>query len=164
MVDLRVTGDKALIRKLERMPVSVQRQIGRKAIRPAGQMVSKAMKKAVPKISVEEAAELLNKPGAKAADAKRLTAHVRKGIGRKTKTYRHSGTVLEAVGPRWDYRQEGLIPAAWFAERLELGDAENVRAHAFMRKTARSVGPAAMSAMLSRVKALVEEEARRGGT
>lgn len=164
MTRIEVRGADQLIRKLGSFPVAVQRQIGRKAIRPAASMVVKAMKKNSPKISIDEASALLKKSKPSAGDARRLSNHVRKGIGRKTKTYKNESVSIEAVGPRWDYRQDGIEgPAAWYAQQLEHGDAEDIKAHGFIRRTHSEVGPAAVSLMLRRAHELIIEEARRGG-
>jgi HK97 gp10 family phage protein len=161
---IRITGDQQLIRKLGSFPVAVQRKIARKAIRPAASMVSKAMKKNSPKLTVEEAGVLLNRSNPTPQDSKDLSAHIRKGIGRKTKTYTKGSVSIEAVGPRWDYRQDKIEgPAAWYAQRVEHGDGGDIRAHGFIRRTASETGQTAVGMMLARARELVIEEATRGG-
>jgi HK97 gp10 family phage protein len=161
MMKITVQGERKLRRTLEALPVRVQRQVARKTLRPGATIISRAMKAAVPSISDQDAAAL----GEWDATGKALTRHIKKGIGRRSKTYRNTGTAMLAIGPRYDFRTPGVEQAAgYLAQRLEYGDDERP-AVPFMRRAVEGVAGKAMRAMIDKATEAVADaaaEARRG--
>lgn len=162
MIKLAWQGERELRRTLEALPVRVQRQVGRKALRPGATIVSRALKAAVPKLTDEDAAALAGEGVVTGKDLKR---HIKKGIGRKAKTYRNTGTPTISVGPMYDYRSPGIdLTAGYLAERLEYGDADRAAAGT-LRRAAEGVSGEAMRAMIEKTRQAVADaarEARRG--
>ena len=158
-VQFTIKGDKALIRRLEAFPVRVQRNIGRKAIRPAASIVNKAAKKSVPAFTDAEAKDIEHDANATGTELRRF---IKRSIGRVRRTYRGSGIPIEAVGPRYNFFRPGHgASGGWTAQRAEFGT-DRTEAKPFMSGVVSDVGEKAVGVMLDRARELVEEEARRG--
>ena len=154
MMQLSIQGDAKLRRTFAELPTNVRKQVAKKALRPGATILSRAMKSEVPAVTDRYADELAG------VDAKALARHIKKGIGRRAKTYKNTGTVMVAVGPRYDFRSPGVpLSAGYLAERLEFGD-EGEPARPFLRRTFSRVGGEAMAATVDRIRELVAEAAR----
>lgn len=176
MIQLKVHGDVDTKRAFERLKVGVQKRVARKALRPAGSIVSKALKKSVPRIDDDLAWKILgiddlNEEARREAmpliwEKNKTMAHaaqrlVKLSIGRKAKFYKNSGTALEAIGPRYSFRIPGVpISGGYVAQLLELGDEERA-AFPFMRRAFNGVAQQAGTEMAFRAAELVKEEARK---
>jgi len=112
MISYKVEGDKHLIRALERIKGKVEKKVARSALGKGATIATRQIKRAVP------------------ADLKGL----RKSIGRRSKTYKHSGTIVIVIGPRFAWRdpKTGKQPSAE-ALKIEYGD-ETTPARPFMRR------------------------------
>ena len=159
---VKIHGAGDLKRAFEALPARVQKQVARKALRPGATLVSRELKKSVPTIDDDEARSLLG-PGRFTSEGagNKLRRHLSKGIQRRNKTYTNTGTVMVAIGPRYDYRDDATgATAGYLAEQLELGDDEN-RARPFLRPTAQRLAAPALASMIGRAREVVNEEAAK---
>jgi len=84
MIDIKVKGQRRLLRKFNRLPSRVQKRVLRQAVKAAGKPVIKAARAKCP------------------TESKLL----KKSIGSKVKVYRTSGTIVLIIGPRTNYSGE----------------------------------------------------------
>jgi hypothetical protein len=92
---------------------------------------------------------------------KAITRHIKKGIGRRSKTYTNSQTAMIAVGVRYDFKDRPVgISAGRLAERIEYGD-EEVPAMPFMRPAASRVAMSALRVAIDKAYDVVKDEARK---
>jgi HK97 gp10 family phage protein len=161
---IRVEGTREAIRALEALPVRVQRQVARKVIGAAAADLNKAMKAAVPTPDYATGAS-----GRAAQAARRqnraIQRLVKASIGRRRKTYTNTGAVVEIVGPRWNFTRDdpelpsGEAASAW-AHRMERGT-DGYTKHPFVRQAFESRRQALEGIIRDKLRALVQEEARR---
>lgn len=174
-ISMSIQGDRELVKALTALPVKVQTQIGRKALRPAAQMLSRQMKAATPTLRADEVVGILTSGGkitkygevsklkisASDEDLAHLTRRLLKtSIKRKAKTYRNTKTPTESVGVAYDHRIDGVnAPAGVIAERVEMGDAGR-GARPWIRRVYSESGNAALSLAVKRAHELVKEAGR----
>ena len=131
-----VSGDKRLMRKLERLKGSVQRKIARRAATKAMTPMTKAVKRRAP---VDE-------------------GDLQRSIGRKTKTFARAGVVWVGIGPRKGYgrmREDGTRKEPTkYAHLAE-------RATHFMGRAFRAEVGGAERIFAREARAGIEQEARR---
>lgn len=135
-VRVTVRGERALVRAMRVLPVRTKRTVARKGVAAGASVMNKGLKRAAP------------------------DKFVRKSIGRRRKTYTNTGTVLEAVGPRYNYRDEDGALADTRAVELEFGD-ENTPARPFMRPGFSANAPAARSAIEKKIGDEIAKEAAK---
>lgn len=154
MIQLSIQGDAKLRRTFAALPTNVRKQVAKKALRPGATILTRAMKAEVPDVSERYADELAG------VSPNSLKRHIKKGIGRRAKTYKNTDTVMVAVGPRYDFRAPNVpLSAGYLAEQLEYGN-EGEPARPFLRRTFSRVGGEAMAATVDRIRELVAEAAR----
>ena len=110
---MTLTGDKALIRTLDRLPPALVRRVVRPAVRSALVPINKAAKRKAPKD----------------------TGLLKKSIGAVVKVYKQTGVIWGGVGPRKGFRQivdgKPRDPVK-YAHLVEFGT-ERVPANSFLR-------------------------------
>ena len=167
-IGVDLTGDKELMRKLDKLSAKIGRRVLRKAVRAGGAPIVKAAKSRVPKD----------------------TGNLKKSIGQRFKWYNMSQTMVTVVGPRIRYKKEKTLLGKTVTSKDATGKKISLLAgqHGFLveygtkpRYTKngafRGIGPAQpfmrpawdagkrKSEKLAVAKLLdeVEKEARRGG-
>ena len=80
---IRMTGDKALLKRMRALPPKMQKRVARKGVNAATTPIGKAMRKAIG--TMDEQTEVVK--------------FAKKSIAKKSKTY-PSGTAISVVGPK----------------------------------------------------------------
>lgn len=160
-----VQGDKALIRRLQRLSKpSRVRAAARDSLAKGGTVMNKALKASVPE-SAPGVTRTIGYGETKTTipDDVFLPA-IKKSIGQRSKTY--GNVVFRAIGPRYDYRADdpatgrSFSPSA-IAKATEFGTNRN-RPVPFMRPGfARGVRPA-LNAITQRLAGAIDKQAAKG--
>lgn len=145
-VTVSLSGDKALMRKFERLKSTTRRSIGRRAVQAGSTPILKAARKLV----------------------RRDTKQMRKSLGRKVKTYRGSGTSVAIIGPRSGFRavvpdkhgKPKLREPIYYSHLEEFGTKHSSGSH-FLEKALEQNKAAANNAMQSNLAGAIEREAAK---
>jgi HK97 gp10 family phage protein len=139
---IRITGDKALLRKFKKLSSTVQRRVVRRPLTAALTPINKAAKREAPK------------------DTKALS----KSIGKRVKVYR--GGVFGAVGPRTDERYtvtddrgRRRVPSR-YAHLVEFGT-RNRAPNAFLRRAFDENKSRALRIQSEGIRKNIEKEATK---
>lgn len=130
-----LTGDKELIRNLERLPIRVQRKVVRQAVSAALTPLNKEMKRQAPKD----------------------TGTLKKSIGKKIKTYKNDGVVWGAVGVRSGFAT--TIDGKHVNPRLYVHLVENLTG--FMRRAFDLTRRQVLSILGKKLGSGIEREAKK---
>lgn len=138
----KMSGEKALNRKLSRLKEAVNRRVLRKAVTAASKPVLKEAKAKAPK----------------------ETGLLKKSLGRRTKTYRNSGTAVAVVGPREGFKKEVTVNGKTevrnpvkYAHLVEYGTIQTA-AHPFLRSAWEGTKAVARSAMVKAIEDGIDKE------
>ena len=135
VTELRLEGDKQLIKKLERLGSTIGRRVVRKAAGKSMTPMNKAAKREAPVV----------------------TGLLKKSIGKKVKTYRKDGVVWVAVGPR-----TGFLEVIDGVRKDPVKYAHLVEQHnPFMRRAFDNTKGAVLRIMEKELRSNIEAEARK---
>ena len=138
---MALTGDKALIRTLDRLPAALVRRVVRPAVRSALVPINKAAKRKAPK----------------------ETGLLKKSIGAVVKVYKRTGVIWGGVGPRKGFRQvidgKPRDPVK-YAHLVEFGT-ERAPAQAFLRPAFDENKGKAFGILKAKIAAGLIREAKR---
>lgn len=133
---LKLTGDKDLIKRLKRLGSTVARRVVRQSTTAALTPMVKAMRREAPKD----------------------TGTLKKSIGKVVRTYRRSGVVWGAVGPRKGFETANPDGSA----RIPTKYAHLVERHnPFMRRAFDSTSSQVLRTMVREVRKRIEKAAKR---
>ena len=142
-VKIKLEGIEEMTRNLEKLGTRVALRGPAAAVRAAGAVIIKEMRRRAP----------------------RDTGSLKKSLGQRVKTYRRSGVVTSIIGARSKrYETEkGRRNPAYYAHLLELGR-KGVSARPFMRPAWDSSASAARQAAIDKMQQIFEKEAASVGS
>lgn len=154
--DIKVLGEKELLKALDEFSASSQRRIARPAVRAASTPVMKAVRNNAPRKTEDR------------------TGQLRKSIGRRMKSYKNSGMVIAFVGPRsrmeiTDKHGRKVNPTK-YAHLYEFGTAPHsvggrfhpgAKPHPFVRDAWARTEGTAMQTMKAKIREQIPKEAAR---
>jgi len=162
MSRITLTGDKALIRKLDQLSKpSRVRGAARQALGAGGKLMNRSLKDSVP--SGDSGADRLVGSGHRVSESDVMKG-IKKSIGRRKKTYGQDNVVFEAIGPRFDHEHSAagvtFKPSAE-AREVEFGGIET-QPMPFMRPGFESGSRPAISAITNEMQAAITKQALKG--
>ena len=194
-IKITLSGERVLFRKLAKLKGPIQRRVTRKAVNAALKPLVRAVKSNVPRdidgegllagrwpdldLRAGGALRTVTKTGRKGKRRQRsrrvkdLSTVLRRSIGKRVQTYRHSGVTFGVVGPRTRIKVEigkrtsasgrksaQFIAVTTLARLVEVGTSE-VPAQPFVRRAAFSQRAAIVREFRHKMSADIVREARR---
>lgn len=144
--DIELIGDKKLIKKLKALSAATAKKVVRPAIEKAVKVVAKEAKRLAPE----------------------QTKLLKKSIGQRVKTYKHSGAIVGIIGPRTGFKKEVIVDGKGevrnptkYAHLVELGTSKRA-AQPFLRPALENKRSAALAILRSDIAKNIDKQIKAG--